>query len=62
MNEQNREKFLKIYYNLPLKVREEPIVSLDNSMLSWNAVYVEIKNKTKAAEIILEKLLKLKII
>ena len=62
MDEEKREKFLKIYYNLPLNVRKEPVVDLDGNMLSWNVAYVEIKNRTKAAEIILEKLSKLKII
>lgn len=62
MNEEKREKFLKIYYNLPLKVREEAIFDLEGKPLSWNAVYVEIKDKTKIGEIVLEKLSELKII
>ena len=62
MDEKKREEFLKIYYNLPLKVREEPIFELDGKPLSWNAAYIEIKNKTKTGEIILEKLSELKII
>jgi len=62
MNEEKREKFLKIYYNLPLKVREEVIFDLEGKPLSWNAVYVEIKDKTKIGEIVLEKLSELKII
>ncbi len=62
MNEEKREKFLKVYYNLPLKVREEPIFDLDGKPLSWNAVYIEIKDRTKIGEIISEKLSELKII
>lgn len=62
MNEEKREKFLKVYYNLPLKVREEPIFDLDGKPLSWNAVYIEIKDRTKVGEIISEKLAELKII
>ncbi|MBU4274838.1 hypothetical protein KKE19_03420 [Patescibacteria group bacterium] len=62
MNEEKREKFLKVYYNLPLKVREEPIYDLDGKPLSWNAVYIEIKGRTKIGEAILDKLTELKII
>lgn len=62
MNEEKREKFLKIYYNLPLKIREEVIVDFEGKPLSWNAAYIEIKNKTKIGETILEKLSELKII
>lgn len=62
MNEEKREKFLKIYYNLPLMVREEPIYDLDGKPLSWNAAYVEVKDKTRVGEMILNKLSELKII
>jgi len=62
MDEEKREKFLKIYYNLPLKIREEVIYDFNEKPLSWNAAYIEIKNKTKVGEIILEKLAELKII
>lgn len=62
MNEERREKFLKVYYNLPLKEREGVIYDFEGKPLSWNAVYIEIKNKTKIGEIILDKLAELKII
>jgi len=62
MNEEKREKFLKVYYNLPLKVREEPIYDLDGKPLSWNTAYIEVKDKTKIGEMILDKLSELKII
>lgn len=62
MDEEKREKFLKVYYNLPLKVREEPIFDLNGKPLSWNAVYIEVKDKTTIGETILQKLAELKII
>ena len=62
MDEPKRERFLKIYYNLPLKVREEPIFDLDGKPLSWNVVYIEVNNRTKIGGIILEKLAELEII
>lgn len=62
MDEAKREKFLKVYYNLPLKLRDEPIFDLDGKPLSWNAAYIEVKDKTKIGELILGKLDELKII
>lgn len=62
MDEEKREKFLKIYYNLPLKIREEVVLDLNNKPISWNVAYVEVKNKTEIGEIILQKLAELKII
>ena len=62
MDEEKREKFLKVYYNLPLKVREEVILDLDDKPISWNVAYVEVKNKTEIGETILQKLAELKII
>lgn len=62
MDEQKREKFLKVYYNLPLKERNEVIYDLEGKPLSWNVAYVEIENRTATGEKILEKLAELKII
>lgn len=62
MNEEKREKFLKVYYNLPLKIREEVILDLNDKPISWNVAYIEVKNKTEVGEIILQKLADLKII
>lgn len=62
MDEAKREKFLKIYSNLPWKVREEVIFDWEGKPLAWNAVYIEAKNRTKMGGIILEKLAELKII
>ena len=62
MDEEKRVKFLRVYYNLPLKVREDVVYDLDGKPLSWNAVYIEVKNSTKVSEAIVEKLAELKII
>lgn len=62
MDEEKREKFLKVYYNLPLKIREEVVLDLDGKPISWNVAYVEVKNKTGIGETILQKLAELKII
>lgn len=59
----NREKFLKIYANLPLGLREDIVLVLDErGPLTWNAAYLEVSNNTQLSDIILEKLSDLKII
>jgi hypothetical protein len=61
MDENSKEKFLKVYSNLPLNLREEIILVLDVSSdkklpITWNVAYLEVKNDTDLGEKILEKL------
>ena len=59
----NREKFLKLYSNLPINLRKEVILVLDDQgPISWEVAYLEIENKTKLGEKILKKLAQLEII
>lgn len=63
MKEELRQKFLKIYYNLPISTREETILDLeDKGPITWNVAYIEIKDSTELGEFILEKLINLEII
>ena len=58
-----KEKFLKIYANLPINLRNEIILVLEKEgPITWNAAYIEINNDTKLGGIILKKLVQLKII
>ncbi len=57
-----KERFIKIYSDLPLNLRKEIIVVLDGKPLTWNAAYVEVYNETTKGEEILKKLEKLGII
>ncbi|HLC62857.1 MAG TPA: hypothetical protein VJJ21_00910 [Candidatus Nanoarchaeia archaeon] len=57
-----RERFLKIYPNLPLKLRSETIVIIDKEPISWNVAYIEVFNNTQKSMKILKKLDELKII
>ena len=58
-----KEKFLKIYSDLPLGVRKEIILVLDdNRPITWDVAFIEINNDTPLSKIILEKLEKLEII
>jgi len=63
MSEGKREKFLKIYANLPLGIRQEIILVLeDGKPITWNVAFIEVEASTPLSEKILEKLEKLKII
>lgn len=63
MNPGNREKFIKIFANLPIGVRQEIILVLDNNNpITWNVAFNEIDHNTELSNIILDKLEKLEII
>ena len=63
MSSKNKEKFIKIYANLLIGVRQEIVLVLeDNKPISWDVAYNEIRNDTPLGDIILEKLKKLEII
>jgi len=51
-----RERFLNIYANLPLNLRNEIVLVLEGEPLTWNAAYIEVKNSTKKGAKILKKL------
>ena len=58
-----REKFIKIYSNLPLGIRQEIILVLeDGKPITWNATFIEVEARTPLSEEILKKLEKLEII
>lgn len=61
-----REKFLQVYANLPLSVRKEIILVLEENgnkqPITWQVAYLEVKNDTGKSKEILERLEKLKII
>jgi hypothetical protein len=63
MEEGMREKFIKIYSNLPLGIRQEIILVLeDGKPITWNATFIEVEARTPLSEEILKKLEKLEII
>lgn len=57
-----KEKFLKIYANLPLGLRNEIVASLDKEPLTWNSAYIEVVNNTPKGNEILQKLVEMEII
>lgn len=58
----SKTKFLKIYANLPLAMREEIIVVIGDEPLTWNAAKLEIEQETIKSKEMLKILEGLKII
>ena len=52
----SKEKFLKVYSNLPVPEREQIIAVIDDKTYSWNVAYNEITNDTELGKIILKKI------
>lgn len=57
-----KDRFLRAYSNLPLGLRSEIILVIDNEPITWNVAYIEINKNTKKGESILEKLISLELI
>ncbi|MCL4374610.1 hypothetical protein M1523_01975 [Patescibacteria group bacterium] len=59
----NKERFFKVYSNLPVNLRQEIILVLPEvGPVTWQVGYLEISAETKLGEKILEKLIQLKIV
>ncbi|MHA1372506.1 MAG: hypothetical protein ACTSRA_22635 [Promethearchaeota archaeon] len=57
-----KQKFYKVYSNLPLNIREEIVVVYNDEPISWKVAKLYIDENTKSGEEILEKLSELNII
>lgn len=57
-----KERFYKVYNNLPLNLREEVVLVINNEPITWRVAKLEIDSNTKLSEEILEKLEALNII
>lgn len=58
-----KERFFKVYANLPINLRNEIILVLpERGPITWNVAYLEINNDTPLGEEILKKLIELRII
>jgi len=54
--EDKREKFLKIYAEIPETLRADIIVVVDEKTYTWDTAYLEIKEKSDLGEKILKTL------
>ena len=50
------DRFYKVYSSLPLGVRNEAILVINDDPITWKVAKLEIDNKTPIAKQILEKL------
>lgn len=58
-----RERFLRVYANIPLNARQEIILELEKEgTITWEVAYFEVKNKTPQSAKILEGLENLSLI
>ncbi len=57
-----RERFLKIYADIPLNIRKEIVLVLEKEPITWNVAYVEVVNNTEKSKAILKLLEEIKII
>lgn len=63
MEEHLKEDFLRTYINIPLSLRDDVVLVLeDKRPISWNVAFFEIKNDTEQSEQILIELKKLELI
>jgi len=64
--QENREKFLRAYANLPLSMRKEITLVLEEEgikqPITWEVAFLEVKNNTSNSDKILKKLEELGII
>ena len=57
-----KTSFLKIYANLPLGARAEIVATIDGQPMTWNAVYIEVRQDSDKSKKILSFLAKAQII
>ena len=58
-----KERFFRVYANLPISLRDQVVISLPEiGPMSWNASYIEVNSGTKIGDTIVEKLIELNII
>ena len=50
-----KERFIEVYSNIPLGVRREIILVVDNKHITWNAAYIEVSEDSKLGKEILKK-------
>ncbi len=57
-----KQRFYKVYSNLPLSLRGEVIAVIDDETITWRVAKLEIEGETKLGEEILKRLEELEII
>jgi hypothetical protein len=58
----DKDRFLRAYSNLPLGLRNEIILIIDNKPITWNVAFIEIDKNTEKGKKIIKKLIELELI
>lgn len=61
-NNMTKDRFLKVYSNLPADIRREIIVVIDDKPYTWDSAYEEIFQNTELGKKMLKKLIELELI
>ncbi len=54
--EDKREKFLRVYANVPEGLRSDIVAVVDKKTYTWNVAYIEIKDNTELGKKLLKAL------
>jgi hypothetical protein len=57
-----KDRFYKVYANLPINLRNEIVAVVDGAPVTWNVAYLEINAETPLGTEILRKLVELNLI
>ena len=60
--EELQSRFYKVYANVPLNLRNEIVIVLDNDPITWSVAFIEVETGSEKSEMILTELNKLAII
>jgi len=53
---EGKERFLKVYANLPIGMRTEIIAIVDGKPITWNVAFDEIEKETEAGKKVIKQL------
>lgn len=57
-----KQRFYQVYNNLPLGIREEVVLVINNDPITWKVARLEIDNDTPLSKEILDRLVELRFI
>ena len=58
----SKDRFLKVYSNLPEDMRKEVIIVMNEKPYSWDSVFVEVSADTELGKAMVNKLTKMELI
>lgn len=62
MEDKKREKFYQVYADLPLGIRDQIVVVVDDEPMTWRALKLEVDNNTQVGKKGIQKLFSLGIL